>query len=287
MSLLTPVKVPVKVYRWDDAGAPALDKSVGCIGTILKACLVTGYGTKEGAGWTLKQEDAVTKTKIFGFDDMTGLPLSLRLRNEDANKVTVQLVKDVVDANTATVVLECDTAFKFFSAKLTGQWMVIANAKGLWFFAQILHTRAPANETGVFLFASVVPGAKSTAFVIKHTGGTFGDTDADRKSIGAIGDTSAAVKAAAYMLDSGKKTKSDFDSMWDGITNKTSTPLAAPLYLYTDDDVYQLPIYLPSKIQYLNFDTVGLNTNVVNFCTSTQYSSTRDNAYVPIDAWGF
>lgn len=287
MSLLTPKRVPVKVYKWNDVGAPTLDKSLGCIGAILKACLVTGYGAKEGAGWTLTHEDLNSKTKILGFDDMSSVPVSLRLGNENANTVAVQLVKDVVSANSATVVSECDTSFKFFSSKLTGEWMVIANAKGFWFFAQILHSHAPANETGVFLFASIVPGTLSSAFIIKHTGGTFSDTDADRKGIGAIDEPTSATKAVAYRLDNGKKAKSDLDMMWNGMDNKTPIPLASPLYFYSTDDVYQLPIYLPSRVDYLNFDAVGSNISAINFCTSTRYDSRRDNAYVSTDSWGF
>lgn len=57
MSLLTPVKYPVKYYSWQDTDAPQLSDADGVIKTILKACLVTGYGSKEGAGWTLLEED--------------------------------------------------------------------------------------------------------------------------------------------------------------------------------------------------------------------------------------
>lgn len=57
MSLLTPVKYPVKYYKWDDDQAPQLTDADGVIKTILKACLVTGYGDKAGAGWTARFED--------------------------------------------------------------------------------------------------------------------------------------------------------------------------------------------------------------------------------------
>lgn len=53
------------VYRWDDPGAPDLDaimptdadKQKLFIYTILKACLVDGYGSKSGAGWTMPLEE--------------------------------------------------------------------------------------------------------------------------------------------------------------------------------------------------------------------------------------
>lgn len=57
MSLRNPVKYPVKYYSWQDAQAPQLSDADGVIKTILKACLVTGYGSKAGAGWTALFED--------------------------------------------------------------------------------------------------------------------------------------------------------------------------------------------------------------------------------------
>ena len=57
MSLKNPVKYPVKYYSWRDANAPQLTDADGVIKTILKACLVTGYGSKQGAGWTAPFED--------------------------------------------------------------------------------------------------------------------------------------------------------------------------------------------------------------------------------------
>ena len=57
MSLLTPVRYPVKYYSWQDDQAPQLQDADGVIKTILKACLVTGYGDKAGAGWAARFED--------------------------------------------------------------------------------------------------------------------------------------------------------------------------------------------------------------------------------------
>ena len=54
-------RVPVKVYRWDDAGAPQVMPVDGAVKTILKACLVTGYGEnenrKEPLGWEMPFEN--------------------------------------------------------------------------------------------------------------------------------------------------------------------------------------------------------------------------------------
>jgi hypothetical protein len=42
----------INIYRSTDAGAPALNSTVGSLIAVLDACLVDGYGGKSPAGWT-------------------------------------------------------------------------------------------------------------------------------------------------------------------------------------------------------------------------------------------
>lgn len=42
----------VRIYQWDDAGAPELTGTAGSLIAILDACLVNGYGSKPAAGWS-------------------------------------------------------------------------------------------------------------------------------------------------------------------------------------------------------------------------------------------
>jgi hypothetical protein len=59
--------LPVTVYRSDDAGAPQF--TVGAkpseLIDVLKKCLVTGYGSKAGAGWSVAFEDAPNQQIVF------------------------------------------------------------------------------------------------------------------------------------------------------------------------------------------------------------------------------
>lgn len=41
-----------RFYLWTDVGAPTLSGTAGSLITVLDACLVNGYGSKVGAGWT-------------------------------------------------------------------------------------------------------------------------------------------------------------------------------------------------------------------------------------------
>lgn len=59
MSFLNPISEPVLMYSSTDADAPQINyaaRAAGDVKTVLKACLVTGYGTKQGAGWSIQNE---------------------------------------------------------------------------------------------------------------------------------------------------------------------------------------------------------------------------------------
>ena len=61
MSFLNPVSEPVKRFSSTDASAPQINynaRTAGDVKAVLKACLVTGYGTTASAGWTATNEAA-------------------------------------------------------------------------------------------------------------------------------------------------------------------------------------------------------------------------------------
>lgn len=61
MSFLNPVSEPVLRFSSTDVGAPQINynaRVAGDIKTVLKGCLVTGYGAKASAGWTAVNETA-------------------------------------------------------------------------------------------------------------------------------------------------------------------------------------------------------------------------------------
>lgn len=59
MSFLNPVNEPVLRFSSTDADAPQINynaRTAGDVKTVLKACLVTGYGAKASAGWSVVNE---------------------------------------------------------------------------------------------------------------------------------------------------------------------------------------------------------------------------------------
>lgn len=176
MSLLTPVKVPVKVYRWDDAGAPALNKTAGCMMTIFKACLVTGYGTKEGAGWTMPFEDTASGVKVFRPEVGLHTDFYLRVSADTGTEMAAQIYLNMTDANTGDLKLQCDSTYKYAKAQNNGKWILIASPRGFWFFtdSSTNETTTIFNQLGSYFFggdtASAVDSQRAVALM--HSGGS-------------------------------------------------------------------------------------------------------------------
>tara|TARA_R110001583_G_scaffold190153_1_gene354206 strand:- start:421 stop:1395 length:975 start_codon:yes stop_codon:yes gene_type:complete len=57
--------LPVTVYKSTDIGAPQLDGSVGAWLNVIQKCLVDGYGSKIGLGWTRAFHDPATGRVVY------------------------------------------------------------------------------------------------------------------------------------------------------------------------------------------------------------------------------
>ncbi|MEH6734032.1 MAG: hypothetical protein V7690_05250 [Shewanella sp.] len=66
------MKLPVTLYKSTDVGAPQLDNTVTGFINVLKKCLVDGYGTKAGLGWSLDFEDVINYKAVFRNSTLNG-----------------------------------------------------------------------------------------------------------------------------------------------------------------------------------------------------------------------
>ena len=72
---------PVTVYRSTDTGAPQLTGTAGSLKTVLKACLVEGYGSQPALGWEMKYED--NTTGVFKSKDPKSPNAALQVKNSE------------------------------------------------------------------------------------------------------------------------------------------------------------------------------------------------------------
>lgn len=60
MSYQNPITLTPTLYQSSDPDAPQLLGQLGDVKSVFKACLVTGYGNKQGAGYTIENETDVS-----------------------------------------------------------------------------------------------------------------------------------------------------------------------------------------------------------------------------------
>ena len=109
----------VTVYRWDDPYAPKLSASPGALINVLSACLVDGYGSKSGAGWT-----KTVGTNVAAYrQGALGSGMSLRVNNSVSSVGYARVVgyESMTDVDTGT------NAFPTEAQIAGGLYMTLSN----------------------------------------------------------------------------------------------------------------------------------------------------------------
>lgn len=302
MSLLTPERVPVKVYKWDDVGAPVLDKTAGCMMTIFKACLVTGYGTKAGAGWTMPYEDTAAKIKVFRPEVGPHKDFYLKLSADTGTQMAAQAYLDMTDANTGNLKLQCATPFKYAKVNSTGKWLLVASPRGVWFFCeQRVNATAEygiASNTGAFFFIgdSVAAVDGSEILYLHHSGGTT-DNGSYSSLIGfrdgVLTDNAALALSPQVLLDDNTVLSIKLHQRWvfDGFNAYTNDLHTMQLPIFCNKKMYLIPgVYLPSNgAARSNFDVLPINQSA-ELSQAIVFGSGGEgpnNTYVAIDYWSY
>lgn len=89
----------VRVYRWDDSGAPTLTGQAGSLITLLDAVLVNGYGSKVAAGWT----KSYAGTNVAGYTNARAVtPQGIKVSHTNAAYATVVGYESIAGDGTPT-----------------------------------------------------------------------------------------------------------------------------------------------------------------------------------------
>lgn len=89
--MLQTTRLPVKVYQSTDKDAPQMTDTAGSLKTVLKACLVTGYGDKPSLGWETLFENATDA--IFKRTDPKATEFALLVQNTNKDYATISMVE--------------------------------------------------------------------------------------------------------------------------------------------------------------------------------------------------
>lgn len=255
--------------------------------TIFKACLVTGYGEKQGAGWSLPFEDNDKGIKVFRPQIGVETDFYLRLSNDTGREMTTQVYLNMTDVDTGDKKLECDTPFKYGIGEKTGEkWALIACERAFWFFYETANRITP-TQSGTYFYCGDT-GKNSIgdkAVYLKHAGGSWGIDDTDRYSI--FDESSSGGFTSGKLLDIKSNTVSSVNlkSMFTGGTQQSKQTLLAPSLLMNQQEIWALPAFAPSTLKQHNFEQInGFGRQFMSFSTATQYSH---NLFVAIDYWEF
>ncbi|AUD59154.1 hypothetical protein AYJ58_06450 [Shewanella sp. Pdp11] len=147
--------LPVTVYRWDDAGAPQLvDHKPSEIINLFKKCLINGYGSKAGLGWTLEYEDAATAKAAFRNSATQGSGGYMRVWSStgaDGDNVDfrLQTCKSMTDIDTMISSSPYAT-YELQKSLQSSGWELIGTSRGFWFH---IYCKYP-GVTGTYSFST-------------------------------------------------------------------------------------------------------------------------------------
>lgn len=293
----------VNIYQWDDVNAPKLNKTTNCLQMILKACLVTGYGTKQGAGWTSEFDNIVSGVTVLRPKQNAEQDFYLRLSADNGAQMTAQVYLTMNDANTGDLKLQGATPFKYAKNNSTGKWLLLATERNFWFFCeQRFASQAAVNDakkTGAYFFCgdTLKNSDGYRAIALNHTGGVWEDGDyagvAKQHRNILTGSTSFNFNDCYLpfnLYDCFAKTVSKIVPMtlFDGLSTYDTNAILSPLILNANTKLYQLPgLYIPANpAMFNNFDKTtvfdGSVKNMIIFATAGCMSS---NCLIKLDVW--
>lgn len=283
---------PVTVYRSTDDNAPILDRSPNCVAIILKACLVTGYGDKEPAGWTMPFEDNDKGVKVLRAKVGAEQDFYLRVSKDTGREITIQVYSQMTDVDGGELKLECDTPFRYNGGNVSGAWVVVACGRGVWFCNEF------KSQQGCYMYCgdTTADSKGGRGVCLAHSGGDKNGiyNSSERQAIipyDASIDTRIYTPPVFWHVLSDTKSKVVFESLFDGVSDKTDSTLISPIHFFAGRQLYMINAYMPSKNVLNNYDTVATaDMTFINHATGTYLSYGRQmasNMYVRTDGWEF
>lgn len=115
----------VTLYRSSDTGAPTLTGTAGDLINLLNKCLVTGYGSLAGAGWTMPYDNGATPKTQAVFRPGSGVQHYFHVDDNSPNATAVAREAQLRGSETATAVLTGTNFFPTTSQVAAGAGMAM------------------------------------------------------------------------------------------------------------------------------------------------------------------
>ena len=229
------LEMPVTLYRSTDDDAPALTKSN--LSLILKACLVTGYGSKPGAGWTMPYEDAAASKRVFAPAKSGELDSYLRVADQTGVS-RVAAYRQMSDIDNGEAILELATPYKHGQSKQwSGRWVVVASARSVIVWVEGGYDSPGRNGIMLYYGDTTSTDNGSRALLLAHSGGSY--NDGSHGSMFQYRDAKASAAAKSYRDDTGAQAQ-DFFSLF-AQARQVAGQYVAPVLLQRGERLYAVP----------------------------------------------
>ena len=282
MSLKQPLQYPVKYYSHSDASAPQMSNADGVIKTILKACLVTGYGPKAGAGWTALFDDAFRI--ILRRPLRTGNPPDIKIENGVVNSAASHRIVSQDDPT------GLDDASELASVNLIArdsyfgtEWHLIVSDFGFLLCYQMSEPVSALSRNHILYVggAQTISDSVNEVFIATYDSGTTRN--------GVAGMNAGALLGAQSVLRDIRNNIAHTDKHVLGI-NTTETSfnndyLAQSILVGTG---LLLPFYCAVPTQYNNLITQIVSIdgrNMLRYVNRAPRQSGTRVLYIPTDYW--
>ena len=229
------IEMPVTLYLSSDDQAPVLTNAN--LSVILKACLVTGYGAKHGAGWTMPYEDAASNTRVFAPKHAGELDSYLRIKDTGGGKAEVRAYREMTGIDTGEKILDLGLPYKYAVSNPTGRWAVIASERSAIIWAESGYDSAGRNGQMLFYGDTGSAHDGSRCLLLAHSGGGY--SDGSTSSLFYYETANASAKAKSYR-DGDGATGQDFLSLF-GSPRETAGQYLAPVLMQRGGLLYPVP----------------------------------------------
>lgn len=136
----------LKIYTSEDDRAPELEHREGGFRTVLKACLVTGYGTKPPAGWTVQESG--TSSTFIPQDVSTGCRYTVGNEDADVAKITAK-------HNDGTPFAEGWLNKRLLYITAPNRWICMADGKHCWLIVSANKQNTNYYDAAAYYFGDV------------------------------------------------------------------------------------------------------------------------------------
>nr|DAM65776.1 MAG TPA: hypothetical protein [Caudoviricetes sp.] len=164
---------PVTLYQSTDTDAPQLANAQGSLKTLLKACLVTGYGDKQPLGWAMPFEE--DNKAVFKPTDPKSTQPCLLVDNSKPKFATLQPYQKMTAINQGTGFFGIGIAsnanydkFGYINNQAQPKWWLIGH--GMAFILMIKQDNTDISQ--MFYFGDVQGlGSNKTALYLTNSSG--------------------------------------------------------------------------------------------------------------------